>query len=187
MASHTAAINDHLALEFQASHTYLAMSIWLREKDLIGFSGYMLEKSIEERGHASKMIAYLVDSECEVQLPTIQSPEREFQTVQKLFDTVYSMEKQVTESINIIYSLSEQEGDRAATAMLDWFIEEQVKEESEARFVLKRLRLADSNTAALILLDQQFLDGTLLANIKAGGVFSLGAGGGGIGIKNGAA
>ena len=86
------------------------------------------------------------------------------------------MEKQVTESINNIYSLSEQVGDRAATAMLDWFIEEQVKEESEARFVLKRLRLADSNTAALILLDQQFLDGTLLANIKAGGAFSLGGG-----------
>ena len=152
------------------------MSIWLREKDLIGFSVYMLEKSIEERGHASKMIAYLVDSECEVQLPTIQSPEREFRTVQELFNTVYTMEKQVTESINNIYSLSEQVGDRAATAMLDWFIEEQVKEESEARFVLKRLRLADSNTAALILLDQQFLDGTLLANIKAGGAFSLGGG-----------
>ena len=122
------------------------------------------------------MIAYLVDSECEVQLPTIQSPEREFRTVQELFNTVYTMEKQVTESINNIYSLSEQVGDRAATAMLDWFIEEQVKEESEARFVLKRLRLADSNTAALILLDQQFLDGTLLANIKAGGAFSLGGG-----------
>ncbi len=175
MTSHTAAINDHLALEFQASHAYLAMSIWLREKDLIGFSDYMLEKSIEERGHASRMIAYLVDSERKVQLPTIQSPEREFQTVKHLFETVYTMEKQVTESINNIYTLSEQEGDRAATAMLDWFIEEQVKEESEARFVLKRLRLADSNTAALILLDQQFIDGTLLANVKAGGAFSAGS------------
>jgi len=30
----TRAINDHLAAEFQASHTYLAMSIWLRERDL---------------------------------------------------------------------------------------------------------------------------------------------------------
>ena len=181
MTSHSAAINDHLELEFQASHTYLAMSIWLREKDLIGFSGYMLDKSVEERGHASRMIAYLVDSDRKVQLPTIQSPEREFQTVKQLFETVYTMEKQVTESINNIYTLSEKEGDRAATAMLDWFIEEQVKEESEARFVLKRLRLADSNTAALILLDQQFLDGTLLANVKAGGAFSIGSAAAGAG------
>jgi ferritin len=34
----TNAINAHLASEIQASHTYLAMSIWLREKDLAGFS-----------------------------------------------------------------------------------------------------------------------------------------------------
>lgn len=175
MSTHTSAINDHLALEFQASHTYLAMSIWLRERDLIGFSSYMLDKSTEERGHASRMIAYLVDNECQVQLPTIESPEREFGTVKELFEKVYSMEKTVTVSINNIYTLSEKEGDRAATAMLDWFVEEQVKEESEARFVLKRLRLADSNTAALILLDQQFLDGTLLANIKAGGAFDIAA------------
>ena len=50
--------------------------------------------------------------------------------------------------------------------MLDWFVGEQLQEESEARFVLKRLRLADSSPAALILLDQQFLDGTLLATSK---------------------
>ncbi len=31
-------------------------------KDLAGVSSYMLEKSNEERGHASRMIAYLVDS-----------------------------------------------------------------------------------------------------------------------------
>jgi ferritin len=70
----TRAINNHLAAEFQASHTYLAMSIWLREKDLVGFSSYMLTKSNEERGHASRMIAYLVDSDQDVGLPTIDAP-----------------------------------------------------------------------------------------------------------------
>mgnify|MGYP001222260999 CR=1 FL=1 len=102
MASHTSAINEHLALEFQASHTYLAMSIWLRERDLIGFSSYMLNKSTEERGHASKFIAYLVDSECNVQLPTIESPEREWQSVKTLFDKVYEMEK-LSPSRSIIF------------------------------------------------------------------------------------
>ena len=182
MASHTSAINEHLALEFQASHTYLAMAIWLRERDLIGFSTYMLSKSNEERGHASKFIAYLVDSECNVQLPTIESPEREWQSVKTLFDKVYEMEKTVTKSINNIYTLSENEGDRTATAMLDWFVGEQLQEESEARFVLKRLRLADSSPAALILLDQQFLDGTLLANVKAGGAFDIAGAGGGAAV-----
>ena len=172
MTTHTAAINEHLALEFQASHTYLAMSIWLRERDLLGFSSYMLTKSTEERGHASKMIAYLVDSEANVQLPTIESPDRDWKSVKDLCDVVYAMEKKVTASINNIYTLAEQQGDRTATAMLDWFISEQLQEESEARFICKRLKLANTNTAAMLLLDQQFFDGTFLANTQSSAGFN---------------
>jgi ferritin len=162
-------INNHLASEFQASHTYLAMSIWLREKDLAGFSTYMLTKSNEERGHASRMIAYLVDSDQNVELPTIAAPKRSWDSVQKLFDAVYDLEKGVTASINRLYGLAEQQGERSATAMLDWFVAEQLQEEAEARFVLKRLRLAGDNSAALLLLDQQFLEGTALAYVKGAG------------------
>jgi ferritin len=164
----TKAINQHLASEFQASHTYLAMSIWLREKDLAGFSRYMLGKSDEERGHAARMIAYLVDCDETVELPTIQAPERTWDSVQQLFDQVFEMEKRVTASINHLYTLSEEAAERSASAMLDWFVSEQIQEEAEARFVLKRLRLAGDNAAALLLLDQQFLEGTALAHVKAG-------------------
>jgi ferritin len=162
------AINSHLASEFQASHTYLAMSIWLREKDLAGFSTYMLDKSNEERTHAARMIAYLVDCDEPVELPTIEAPERSWPSLQQLFDQVYDMEKQVTASINRLYSLAEDAGERSASAMLDWFVNEQIQEEAEARFVRKRLRLAGDNSAALLLLDQQFLEGSALAHVKAG-------------------
>lgn len=165
----TKAINDHLASEFQASHTYLAMSIWLREKDLAGFSQYMLDKSDEERAHAARMIAYLVDCDETVELPTVAAPERSWASLQELFEQVFTMEKGVTASINRLYGLAESKSDRTATAMLDWFVAEQLQEEAEARFLLKRLRLAGDNSAALLLLDQQFLEGTALAHVKGMG------------------
>ena len=161
------AINLHLASEFQASHAYLAMSIWLRERDLVGFSSYMLEKSDEERGHASRLISYLVDSDQQVELPTVEAPDRQWSSVQHLFDSVYEMEKGVTASIHKLYGMAETLSERSATAALDWFVSEQLQEEAEARFVCKRLRLAADNSAALLLLDQQFLDGTALAHLKA--------------------
>ncbi|MEB3349812.1 MAG: ferritin [Cyanobacteriota bacterium] len=172
----TRAINDHLASEFQASHAYLAMSIWLRENDLAGFAGYMLEKSNEERGHAARMIAYLVDCDAEVELPTIQAPRREWESLQQLFDQVFDMEKEVTASINRLYAMADASGERSASSMLDWFVQEQIQEEAEARFVRRRLRLAGDNSAALLLLDQQFLEGTALAHVKgqAGGKGSPG-------------
>jgi ferritin len=164
----TRAINDHLASEFQASHTYLAMSIWLRENDLAGFSTDRLTRSHEERQHASRLIAYLVDSAAEVELPTVEAPQRSWPSVLALFDVAYAMEKGVTASINRLYSMAEHQAERSATAMLDWFVAEQLQEEAEARFVCKRLRLAGDNTAALLLLDQQFLEGTALSHIKRG-------------------
>ncbi len=164
----TRAINNHLSCEFQAGHTYLAMSIWLREKDLPGFSSYMQTKSQEERGHADRLIAYLVDCDEKVELPSLDAPKRSWSSTGALFDQVYEMEQEVTASINRIYSIAEQAGERSATAMLDWFVAEQLQEEAEARFVRKRLRLAGDNSASLLLLDQQFLDGTALLAVKGG-------------------
>ena len=166
MSELTSAINQHLACEFQASHTYLAMSIWLREKDLTGFSTFMETKSNEERTHASRMIAFLVDNDQKVVLPSVNAPSGEWDSLENLFSNVYEMEKEVTASINNIYSLADKVNNRAATVMLDWFVSEQVKEEAESRFICKRLKLANTNTAAILLLDQQFLDGTFLSNIQ---------------------
>jgi ferritin len=126
----------------------------------------MLQKSDEERGHAARMIAYLVDSDEAMELPTVEAPKRSWTSRQELFDQVYAMEKSVTASINHLYGLAESKSERTATAMLDWFVAEQLQEEAEALFVLKRLRLAGDNSAALLLLDQQFLEGTALAHVK---------------------
>ena len=111
---------------------------------------------------------------------TVQAPERGWPSVNTLFDVVYDLEKGVTASINRLYSLAEQVGERSATAMLDWFVAEQLQEEAEARFVRKRLRLAGDNSAALLLLDQQFLEGTALSYVKGNGAGAgVGAGCGG--------
>ena len=98
----------------------------------------------------------------------VDAPQRSWSSAQEIFDKVYEMEQAVTASINRIYSIAEQAGERSATAMLDWFVAEQLQEEAEARFVRKRLRLAGENSAALLLLDQQFLDGTALTAVKSG-------------------
>ena len=158
----TKAINNHLSCEFQASHTYLAMSIWLRERDLAGFSSYMQTKSQEERAHADRLIGYLVDTDEEVELPSVDAPQRTWSSVQTLFDDVYEMEQAVTASINRSYSIAERSGERSTTALLDCFITQQLQKEAEARFVRKRLCLAGENCSALLFLDQQFLDGTAL-------------------------
>lgn len=51
--NHSKAINHHRAAALQASHTYLTISIWLREKHLAGFSPCLHVKNNEERSWLS--------------------------------------------------------------------------------------------------------------------------------------
>ena len=67
-------LNEHLKLEFRASHEYLAMSIWLSEHDLPGFAAWMRKQSSDELLHAQRIIDHLVERDQEVVLPAIAAP-----------------------------------------------------------------------------------------------------------------
>ena len=67
-------LNEHLKLEFRASHEYLAMSIWLNEHDLPGFATWMRKQSGDELLHAQRIIDHLVERDQKVVLPAIAAP-----------------------------------------------------------------------------------------------------------------
>ena len=105
------------------------------------FLDYMLKKSDEENFHVDRMIAFLVDRDQQVELPTVEASERSWPSVKDLFDVVASLQEGVV-------------------AMLDGCLEEQLQEKAEAHLVCKRLRLARSSTTEQLLLDQHVLDDT---------------------------
>ena len=131
-------LNEHLKLEFRASHEYLAMSIWLAEHDLPGFAKWMRQQSSDELIHAQRIIDHLVERDQKVVLPpsTHHPPDS---TRPALCDHVLKNEQEVTESINNLYAVAEKTKDRPATVMLQWFVNEQMEEEASARAVLGRI------------------------------------------------
>ena len=52
------------------------------------------------------MIAYLVDRDQQVELPTVDALERQWPSVMELFDIVAQMGKKVTASIDHLYMLA---------------------------------------------------------------------------------
>ncbi len=123
-------------------------------KELTGAINQHLAMSIRLREKDLAGFSTTMHDKSQLELPTIGAPERSWPSAQTLFDQVDHMAESV--------------GERSATAMLDWFVAEQPQEGAEARFVRKRLRLAGNNSAALLLLDQQFLEGTDLSHSKGG-------------------
>lgn len=154
-------LNEHLQLEFRASHEYLAMSIWLSEHDLPGFSTWMRKQSSDELLHAQRIIDHLVERDQKVMLPAIAAPPLAWKSAEALCEHVLKNERAVTASINELYAMAEKAKDRPGVVMLQWFVTEQMEEEAAARAVLGRIRLAGNTGVGLLMIDQELAGGSI--------------------------
>ncbi|MCC7124771.1 MAG: ferritin [Acidobacteria bacterium] len=154
-------LNEHLTLEFRASHEYLAMAIWLAEHDLPGFSRWMRQQSTDELMHAQRIIDHLVERDQKVKLPSVSAPPMEWKNAEALCAHVLQNEQEVTASINELYAMAEKAKDRPAVVMLQWFVTEQMEEEAAARAVLGRIRLAGNTGVGLLMIDQELAAGNM--------------------------
>ena len=163
-------LNDHLRLEFRASHEYLAMSIWLAEHDLPGFASWMRKQSSDELLHARRIIDHLVERDQKVVLPPIAAPPTTWKSAEALCAHVLKNEQDVTSSINALYTVAEKAKDRPAVVMLQWFVTEQMEEEAAARAILGRIRLAGNSGVGLLMIDQELSTGRIPGmSVDAGG------------------
>jgi ferritin len=152
-------LNQHLTLEFRASHEYLAMSIWLAAHDLPGFSKWMKQQSGDELMHAQRIIDHLVERDQPAILPAVAAPPQSWKSAEALCEHVLDNERAVTASINDLCARAEKAKDRPATVMLQWFVNEQMEEEAAARAVLGRIRLAGNTGVGLLMIDQELSSG----------------------------
>ncbi len=154
-------MNEHLKLEFKASHEYLAMSVWLSSHDLPGFATWMRKQSSDELLHAQKFIDHMVERDQQVVLPAVPQPPMSWDTVEALCTHVLRNEQEVTASINELYAVAEVAKDRPAVVLLQWFVNEQMEEESAARAILGRIRLGGTTGVGLLMIDQELAKGTI--------------------------
>lgn len=149
------ALNKQLNDELYASYLYLAMSAHFENESLTGFASWMRKQSVEEYQHAMKIFDFIHQVDGKVELFKIDAPKTGWQSVQSVFQNVYDHEKSVTSSIYEIVELAQQQRDHATTTFLQWFVNEQVEEESSALKVLDRINLIGDNKNGIIMLDHE--------------------------------
>ena len=81
---------------------------------------------------------------------------------------VYTHEQKVTNSINQIVTLSNQENDHATHLFLQWYVGEQQEEEALMRTILDKIKLIGSGPQSLYYIDQE-IDKTNKAALTAEG------------------
>lgn len=149
------ALNKQLNEELYSSYAYLSMSVHFSAMSLDGFAHWFRLQSQEEYGHAMKIIDYINNRNGKITLMKVDPPKNNWKTPQAVFKETLDQEVSVSKSINDIVDLALNEKDYATNNFMQWFVSEQVEEESTASKLLDRINLVGDNKNGLLLLDKE--------------------------------
>lgn len=142
-------LNEQVAHEMNASQKYLAIACQFDGQGLKSLAGLFRKQAEEERGHALKILDYLLEVGAVVALAPIAAPQADFATVVAAIDAAVEHEQLVTRQIHDLVALSEKEKDYATRSFLQWYVDEQVEEVSSMSQLAQVARLARENLLQL--------------------------------------
>jgi ferritin len=124
------ALNGQVGYEFAASQQYIAIATYYDAQTLPQLAAHFYRQAVEERNHAMMMIQYLLDSDEEVVVPGVDSPQTEFADAVAPVALALAQEKRVTAQVVELVKLAREEGELVGEQFLHWFLTEQREEVS---------------------------------------------------------
>jgi bacterioferritin B len=124
------ALNDQIGREFNAAHQYTALAAYYDRLTFPRLAKFFFGQAEEERGHAMKMVDYLRDTGSELRLGDVKAPKTDFADHVEPITLALEHEKKVTVSISELFEIARDTNDYASESFMQWFVDEQVEEES---------------------------------------------------------
>lgn len=149
------ALNEQMNKEFYSAYLYLAMSAYCNTIGLPGFAQWMRNQYEEEILHVTKMYDYILDQGGKINLKQVDQPPQEYGTPLEVFEKTLEHEQFITGSIHNLMGMAVDERDYATQTFLQWYVTEQVEEESNVNDVIAPLRMVGNDKGGLMMIDQQ--------------------------------
>lgn len=149
------AFNEQLNAELYSSYLYLSMSAYFDSQNLAGMASWMRIQAQEELSHGMKFFDFINERDGRVVLQQIDVPKSEWDSALNAFEEALAHEEKVTASINHLVDLALGEKDHASNTFLQWFVTEQIEEESNAKSIVDKLKMVGDNPVALYMVDGQ--------------------------------
>jgi ferritin len=140
------ALNEQIQKEGYSANLYLAMASWAETEGYDGITRWLYAQAQEETEHMLKIIGYVNERGGKAVIPAFDKPPAEWNSIREMFDQVLEHEKFVTESIHSIIPIIQKENDYASLRWIQWFVDEQMEEESSVQEIIDKLEmLGDKN------------------------------------------
>ena len=98
---------------------------------------------------------YMLSRDAKVELLPIEAVPTTWETPLAMFEKTLEHEKKVTALINNLASIANDDRDFASINRLNWFIDEQVEEEENARDMIQAVAAVIDNKYGLYMLDKE--------------------------------
>jgi ferritin len=149
------AMNDQIKHETFSAYLYVAMAAYFHESGLDGMAQWMKAQAQEELGHAVRFFNHVQDRGGRVELQAIDKPDKEWPSPMDAFRAALEHEKFISARIDELAKISDEENDRAAGIMLQWFVTEQVEEEDSVTKVIDMLKIVGDKGPGLLMADRE--------------------------------
>lgn len=138
----TKALNDQMTKEAHASQIYLSYGSWADSQGFGGVANFLFRHANEERNHMMKILEYILKRGSEVNVTAIPAPTKNPSNLNNCFEKVFEHEVDNTKAIYKIVKMSFDEEDWATWDLMQWFVKEQVEEETLALDLLDKIKIA---------------------------------------------
>jgi ferritin len=149
------AINQQINQEIFSAHMYLQMSAYFASRNLNGFAHWFRIQYQEELIHAGKLFDHVLMRDGNVALTAVAAPTKTWKSTLAACESAYQAEVNNTKQINLLMDAAAKENDHATRVILQWFVVEQVEEESSALNLVEQVKLTGDNSGAVLILDRE--------------------------------
>ncbi len=149
------AFNEQFNKELASAYIYAAMAADFESKNYSGFARWMTAQAKEEVEHAQKFYHFLLERGGRPLYDTVEKPQESWASVREVFEHALKHERFITKSIDELVNTARKHDDKASEVFLQWFVSEQIEEESTVESILAKFDLAGEDNRGLYLLDKE--------------------------------
>lgn len=141
-------LNEQVKNEAQAAQIFLSYAAWADDAGYEGVANFLFRHSQEERNHMIKYMEYIMERGAKVKITALEAPPKDPKNLQECFEKIFQHEVDNTEAIYKIVNLSMEEKDWASWNFNQWFVQEQIEEETMVLDLLDKLKIAGGPKAS---------------------------------------
>ena len=147
-------LNNQILLEANASNTYLSMASWCEVTGYEGGASFFYAQSDEERTHMLKIIHYLNNMGISAKIPATKLPTSDFKSLESILKLALKNEQAVTSAIHKLVEIALKDKDHSTNVFLEWFVNEQVQEETKFETLIQKFELIGRDKIAINEIDK---------------------------------